>query len=120
MTLITAGAVVLDGEARRPGWLETSGHRILACGPGPPPRPADAEFPDGTVVPGFVDMHVHGGGGASYADGHTDPRGIARAAGFHLGQGTTTTLASLVTASPAVPVIVPVQLEAEYVSWSTG
>lgn len=101
MTLITAGAVVLDGEARRPGWLETSGHRILACGPGPPPRPADAEFPDGTVVPGFVDMHVHGGGGASYADGHTDPRGIARAAGFHLGQGTTTTLASLVTASPA-------------------
>jgi N-acetylglucosamine-6-phosphate deacetylase len=49
------------------------------------------------VVPGFVDIHVHGGGGASY----TDPDGIAPAAEFHLRHGTTTTLASLVTASPA-------------------
>ncbi len=89
--------MVLDGEVVRPGWLETSGHRILACGPGPGPRPADADFPDCTVVPGFIDMHVHGGGGASY----TDPQGIARAADFHLRHGTTTTLASLVTASPA-------------------
>jgi N-acetylglucosamine-6-phosphate deacetylase len=57
------------------------------------------------VVPGFVDMHVHGGGGASYtdadgiADGITD--GISKAAGFHRRHGTTTTLASLVTAAPA-------------------
>jgi N-acetylglucosamine-6-phosphate deacetylase len=42
-------------------------------------------------------MHVHGGGGASY----TDTDGITRAARFHLRHGTTTTLASLVTASPA-------------------
>lgn len=89
--------MVLDGEVVRPGWLETSGGRILACGGGPAPRPADVEFPDCTVVPGFIDMHVHGGGGASY----TDPQGIARAADFHLRHGTTTTLASLVTASPA-------------------
>ncbi|MDT5146938.1 MAG: N-acetylglucosamine-6-phosphate deacetylase [Mycobacterium sp.] len=96
MGLIRAGAMVLDGQIRRPGWLETSGRHITACGAGPPPRPADSEFPDCTVVPGFVDMHVHGGGGASY----TDPRGIARAAKFHRRHGTTTTLASLVTASP--------------------
>jgi N-acetylglucosamine-6-phosphate deacetylase len=94
--LIAAGAMVLDGQVRRPGWLETSGGSITACGDGPPPRPPDDEFPHHTVVPGFVDMHVHGGGGASY----TDPRGIARAAGFHRGHGTTTTLGSLVTASP--------------------
>ncbi len=42
-------------------------------------------------------MHVHGGGGASYTETH----GIAAAAGFHLRHGTTTTLASLVTTSPA-------------------
>lgn len=69
----------------------------MGCGAGPPPRPADKDFSDCTVVPGFIDMHVHGGGGASY----TDADGVAAAADFHLRHGTTTTLASLVTASPA-------------------
>lgn len=97
MVVIAAGTMVLDGQVARPGWLGTADGRILACGAGAPPRPADADFRDGTVVPGFVDMHVHGGGGASYTDGD----GIAGAADFHLRHGTTTTLASLVTTSPA-------------------
>ena len=97
MALITAGTMVLDGQVNRPGWLETSGERILAGGAGPPPRPADLEFPACTVVPGFVDMHVHGGGGGCFTDGD----GIAGAAAFHARHGTTTTLASLVTSSPA-------------------
>jgi N-acetylglucosamine-6-phosphate deacetylase len=96
MALIAAGTMVLEGQVCRPGWLRTAGERIAACAPGPPPEPPDRDFPDCTVVPGFVDMHVHGGGGASY----TDADGIAGAAGFHLRHGTTTTLASLVTASP--------------------
>ena len=96
MPVICAGTMVLDGQISRPGWCETSGGQIAACGAGPPPRPADRDFPDCTVVPGFIDMHVHGGGGASYTDTH----GITGAAGFHLRHGTTTTLASLVTASP--------------------
>jgi N-acetylglucosamine-6-phosphate deacetylase len=95
--VIAAGTMVIDGRICRPGWLQTSGGQIAACAGGPPPRPVDRDFPDCTVVPGFIDMHVHGGGGASYTDGH----GIADAAGFHLRHGTTTTLASLVTASPA-------------------
>lgn len=94
--VIAAGTMVIDGRICRPGWLQTSGGQIAACAGGPPPRPVDRDFPDCTVVPGFIDMHVHGGGGASYTDGH----GIADAAGFHLRHGTTTTLASLVTASP--------------------
>jgi N-acetylglucosamine-6-phosphate deacetylase len=89
--------MVLDGAVRRPGWLEVSDGRIVECGGGPPPRPADEDFPDCVVVPGFIDMHVHGGGGASY----TDPDGVDTAADFHLRHGTTTTLASLVTAAPA-------------------
>jgi N-acetylglucosamine-6-phosphate deacetylase len=97
VALISAGTMVLDGQIGRPGWLETSGERIVACGTGPPPGPADGDFPDCVVVPGFIDMHVHGGGGASY----TDTDGIAAAAGFHRRHGTTTTLASLVTTSPA-------------------
>jgi N-acetylglucosamine-6-phosphate deacetylase len=94
--LISAGTVVLDGQICRPGWLQVAGAQILACGAGAPPGPPDRDFPDCIVVPGFIDMHVHGGGGASYLDaGH-----IAQAAEFHRRHGTTTTLASLVTASP--------------------
>jgi N-acetylglucosamine-6-phosphate deacetylase len=95
MALIGAAAVAIDGRLCRPGWLETSGRQILACGAGPPPRPVDYDFPDSVVVPGFVDMHVHGGGGASYPDACDE------AAAFHRRHGTTTTLASLVTAGPA-------------------
>jgi N-acetylglucosamine-6-phosphate deacetylase len=93
--MISAAAVVGDGRICRPGWLETAGRRILGCGDGLPPRPADVEFPDSVVVPGFVDMHVHGGGGASYTDA------CESVAEFHRCHGTTTTLASLVTAGPA-------------------
>jgi N-acetylglucosamine-6-phosphate deacetylase len=88
--------MVVDGQVCRPGWLETSGRSIAGCGAGAAPRPPDVELPDSIVVPGFVDMHVHGGGGSSY----TDAQGIADAAEFHLRHGTTTTLASLVTAAP--------------------
>jgi N-acetylglucosamine-6-phosphate deacetylase len=97
VTTISAGTIVVDGQVCRPGWLETSGRSIVGCGAGVAPRPPDVELPDSIVVPGFVDMHVHGGGGASYIDA----QGIAGAAEFHLQHGTTTTLASLVTAAPA-------------------
>lgn len=50
-------------------------------------------LPSCVLVPGFVDMHCHGGGGY---DMTTDP---AQAAHFHLTHGTTTMLGSLVTAS---------------------
>lgn len=99
MTLISAGTVAIDGQLCRPGWLQTTGRQILACGAGAAPRPADSDFPNSIVVPGFIDMHVHGGGGGSYANGNLQE--VARAAAFHLRHGTTTTLASLVTAAPA-------------------
>lgn len=94
MTVIAAGTVVLDGRVHRPGWLAVTDGRISDCGSGAPPVSADAAFADAVVVPGFVDMHVHGGNGASYPD---DPE---RAAALHAAHGTTGGLASLVTASP--------------------
>lgn len=99
MTLIHAGTVVIDGDVCRPGWVHTAERRIVACGTGAPPAPIDIDLPNSVVVPGFVDMHVHGGGGASFtscADGEVD-----RAVTFHRRHGTTTMLASLVTAAPA-------------------
>ena len=49
-----------------------------------------------TVVPGFVDLHVHGGGGTTFAEG--DAQAVAQACQFHRRNGTTRNLASLVTA----------------------
>ena len=43
-----------------------------------------------------MDLHVHGGGGASFTEGTGDE--ARQAAAFHRGHGTTTMLASLVTA----------------------
>ncbi|MDN6620082.1 MAG: N-acetylglucosamine-6-phosphate deacetylase, partial [Corynebacterium variabile] len=51
-----------------------------------------------TVVPGFVDMHVHGGGGGAFPVA-TDEQ-TARAVAAHLAHGTTTIVASLVSARP--------------------
>jgi N-acetylglucosamine-6-phosphate deacetylase len=56
-----------------------------------------AAGPAGTdvILPGFVDIHTHGGGGHTFTTGDVDAaRG---AAAFHLGHGTTTMLASLVS-----------------------
>ena len=47
------------------------------------------------MVPGFVDVHVHGGGGASFDGG--DPDAVATVVRTHLAHGTTTMVASLVT-----------------------
>jgi N-acetylglucosamine-6-phosphate deacetylase len=99
MSLIAAATVVLEHGLCRPGWVETSGGRIAGCGSGLPPRPADVDLPEALLVPGFVDIHAHGGGGASYTDGNDAD--ILRTAMFHRRHGTTTTLASMVTASPA-------------------
>ncbi|MBN4925714.1 amidohydrolase family protein [Hoyosella rhizosphaerae] len=48
-----------------------------------------------TLVPGFVDVHCHGGGGAGF---HHDPLDASRVVRFHRSRGTTTQLASLVSA----------------------
>ncbi|MFI5806505.1 N-acetylglucosamine-6-phosphate deacetylase [Streptomyces sp. NPDC051561] len=47
------------------------------------------------IVPGFVDMHVHGGGGASFTSG--TPQEVLRAVRTHREHGTTTMVASTVT-----------------------
>lgn len=47
------------------------------------------------IVPGFVDIHVHGGGGHTFTTG--DPDAARGVAAFHSRHGTTTMLASLVS-----------------------
>jgi N-acetylglucosamine-6-phosphate deacetylase len=62
--------------------------QILAIEPGLAPE-------DRFIVPGFVDLHVHGGHGADCMDGAD---AVRRMASFHARHGTTSLLATTVTA----------------------
>lgn len=96
--ILTAAQVVTPARVLAPGWLLLDGDRILEVGEGPPPRAADVDLGPVTVTPGFVDLHVHGGGGASFETGTADAADVATAA--HLAHGTTSMAASLVTDTP--------------------
>ena len=99
--LLTGGRVVTPEGVLSPGWIRVAGNLIDAVGPGAatPPLPPGLPVTDlrgHWVLPGFVDMHVHGGGGTSFTEGPADD--ARRAAEFHRGHGSTTIVASLVTA----------------------
>lgn len=96
--LLTAETLLTGRELLRPGWIDVSDARIGAVGAGTPPRPADRDLGAVTVAPGFVDTHVHGGGGTNFSAAvRTD---TSTAVDFHRRHGTTTLVASLVTAAP--------------------
>ena len=98
MTVLAAGRVVTGTEVHTPGWVAFEAATITAVGAGRPDR-ADLDLgADAVVVPGFVDLHVHGGGGGSFTTG--DPDSALHAVRTHRAHGTTATMASLVTASP--------------------
>ncbi len=92
-TLVNAR--VVTGHAVTDGWLSIEEGRITHIGHGTAPRDGES-LGHRLVVPGFVDMHVHGGGGAGYPAGSEEQ--ARRAFAFHLSRGTTTAVASLVTA----------------------
>lgn len=96
--LLAATTVLHPGGHYSPGWLRTRGDRIVAGGAGLPDGTPDHDFAGCVLAPGFVDMHVHGGGGGAYTSG--DVGEVHAVADFHRRHGTTTTLASLVSAAP--------------------
>ncbi|OBK71198.1 N-acetylglucosamine-6-phosphate deacetylase [Mycobacterium sp. 1274761.0] len=96
--LITVETLLTGRRLLRPGWIELSSDSVVAVGAGAAPRCIDHDLGEVTVVPGFVDTHVHGGGGANFSA--ADSAETAVAAAFHRRHGTTTLIASLVTAGP--------------------
>lgn len=74
--------------------------RILEIGQ-PPLIPGSAQWIDaagGYLVPGFVDLHVHGGDGADVMDGTAEA--IATVCRAHLRHGTTTIIPTSTTGPP--------------------
>ncbi|GHF46541.1 N-acetylglucosamine-6-phosphate deacetylase [Streptomyces mashuensis] len=95
-TVLAGARVVLPTGVVEGGRVTVEGGRIVAAaGDG---RAAAAEFvlpADHTVVPGFVDVHCHGGGGASFSSAdHDEALTVVRT---HRAHGTTTLVASTVT-----------------------
>jgi N-acetylglucosamine-6-phosphate deacetylase len=96
--LLTADTVLTGRELLRPGWIEVAGTTVAATGSGAPPRQPDRDLGAVTVVPGFVDTHVHGGGGTDFSA--ADPVSTGAAVELHHRHGTTTLIASVVSAAP--------------------
>ena len=96
--LLTAETVATGRELLRPGWIEISDAVVKAVGSGPAPRSVDGDLGAVTVIPGFVDTHLHGGGGANFTSArHAE---TATAVEMHRRHGSTALIASLVTAEP--------------------
>lgn len=96
--LITGGRVATPDGVLDPGWVLVDDGTISSVGSGAPPARPDATVTDATgswVVPGFVDIHTHGGGGAAFTS--DDPAHVRQVVAAHTAHGTTTMLASLVT-----------------------
>ena len=55
------------------------------------------EVDDYIILPGFIDIHVHGGFGADTMDGAEDSTAIQKLAAFHLQHGTTTIYPTTIT-----------------------
>ncbi|MDQ3944741.1 MAG: N-acetylglucosamine-6-phosphate deacetylase [Actinomycetota bacterium] len=102
--LITSARVCAPEGVWEPGWLLARDGRIEALGPGDPPggMASAAERLDGAgarLLPGFIDVHVHGGAGADTMDADADAlRHLAR---FHASHGVTALLPTTWSASEA-------------------
>ncbi|WP_330175122.1 N-acetylglucosamine-6-phosphate deacetylase [Streptomyces sp. NBC_01498] len=96
-TVLTGARVVLPTGVVENGRVRVEDGRIAEAGPAPSVEgcPGELDLTGHWVVPGFVDMHNHGGGGASFTSGSADE--VLKGVRTHQEHGTTTLVASTVT-----------------------
>jgi N-acetylglucosamine-6-phosphate deacetylase len=100
--LLRDARVVTASVVHAPGWVTVAEGRIEAVGAGTPePALADGravlDLPGSTLLPGFIDLHVHGAVGHEVMDGN--PAGLADMSRFFARHGVTSFLATTWTAS---------------------
>ncbi|WP_217595431.1 N-acetylglucosamine-6-phosphate deacetylase [Cohnella sp. GbtcB17] len=104
-TLIANARIVTPGGVLDGGWIWLRDAVIAAIGGPSDPLPAAAAGAEridgggGWALPGFVDVHVHGGAGHDFMDADESLAGIEAIARFHAKHGTTGMLATSLTAS---------------------
>ncbi|MEU6482451.1 N-acetylglucosamine-6-phosphate deacetylase [Streptomyces sp. NPDC046887] len=90
---VLAGArVVLPGGTVENGRVVVEGSRIAEHAPADAPT---YDLAGHWIIPGFVDLHNHGGGGASFSSGSLEE--VLKGVETHRRHGTTTLVASTVT-----------------------
>ena len=94
-TLITDGKIVLRDSILEDASLLITDGCISYIGKDTPKADAVISAEGGYVIPGFVDLHAHGGGGYDFMDATEEA--IRKAAEFHLRAGTTTLVATTLT-----------------------
>lgn len=96
------GADVFDGAALHAGralLLDGAACRGIVDPDGIPDGVEIVTFEGGTLMPGFVDLQVNGGGGVMFND-ETTPEGVAAIAAAHATRGTRALLPTLITDTP--------------------
>ncbi len=102
MNLTLRGPALVDDAVLPDVLVRIDGERIAGVTPvepgtEPPREAVGAERVTGTMLPAYVDLHCHGGGGSAFTD--LDDEAAASAARHHHAHGSTSLLASLVTMS---------------------
>ncbi len=107
MTALCGARVVTPTGVIDGGWAQVEAGAITAVGRGIPPCRDTIDLGGAWLLPGYIDLHMHGGGGHDATASRTD---LAAAVAFHRVHGTTRTLVSLVTA--------PLDALAEQLGWT--
>jgi N-acetylglucosamine-6-phosphate deacetylase len=95
LSIWAARALTPEGEQARVR-VRCAGGRIESVEGGVEPRSDDLRHENATLAPGLVDLQVNGGAGVAYDDPDTATR--RQATDFHVRAGTTSLLATLVSA----------------------
>ncbi len=86
------------GGRLREGTLITIDESVISDVRDAVSAPPDASLVHGVILPGFIDVHVHGGDGSDFMDGSEEA--VARVTAFHAAKGTTAVAATTLSASP--------------------
>ena len=92
--IIQAKSAVIKAQLHQNVWIEIKNGIIASINEGMPPTTPDQIISE-TLIPGFIDMHCHGGGGKYFSSENEVE--IQTVVDTHAAHGTTSMLASLIT-----------------------
>lgn len=96
--LIDNARIITPDTTLNSGWILSQDGIIWAIGTGEPPEADNVIDADGhTLLPGFIDLHVHGAVNADVMDANADA--LCRMAAFYASHGVTSFLPTTLTAS---------------------
>ena len=97
--LLAGGRVVTPAGVLDKAWVHLAGDTLVSIETNQPAIDAPVVDLDGAwLLPGYVDIHMHGGGGHSVSESR---EAMEAAVAYHRSRGTTSTLVSLMTAPVA-------------------